>query len=864
MNRHQRRANAKLGNPPVDRSAASMLAQGLDYHKAGKLAEAEECYRRILAIQPSHPDALQLVGSIAYQVGRYEVAAEWIRKAIRLDGTNPAWFSNLGLALERSGRFEESLASHNKALELKPDYAEAFNNRGNALKALGRIDEALASYDQALALNANYADALNNRGNILQMFNRLDEAVASYDRAQGLKPDYADASNNRGNALKQLGRIEEALRSYDTAVALSPNSATAFNNRGMALKDIGRCEEALANFDAALALNLDFVEAHNNRGVALAEVRRYDEAMSCYDTALTLSPHLTAVLNNRGNLLQELGRIEQALADYDKALALDPDYADAANGRGSILQKLDRTPEAEITLRRAIEVKPDYSEAYCNLGTVLIDLGKLFEAEIAIRRAVELKPNSIPALCNLGKLLGDLGRSDEAEAMIRHAVALQPDHPEGHFHLGTVLIKSGRLDEAETATRHAIALDPDLAGAHHNLGVALMELGRLTEAREAAERAVALAPREPLHFRQLGEVRKYVAGDSCLMALEALSNDEAALGTGKQIDLHFALAKAYADIGRTEDEFRRLLAGNRLKRARIDYDETSVLDEIDRVQQVFSSEFMRSAPVAGEPSAKPIFILGMPRSGTTLVEQILASHPEVFGAGELNLFERSVGDVRSAIQEAPAYPEITSHMADEHFRELGGRYLAGIRRLAPAASRITDKMPANFLFAGLIHLALPNATIIHTVRNPVDTCISCFSKLFTEGNFHSYDLAELGRYYRRYQALMTHWHRVLPPGRILDVHYEDTVADVEAVARRIVAHCGLSWDQRCLDFHRTERAVRTSSATQVRKPIYASSIGRRYVYGPLLEPLLAALSPPDPSFATDGARELRSPSSANR
>ena len=358
---------------------------------------------------------------------------------------------------------------------------------------------------------------------------------------------------------------------------------------------------------------------------------------------------MTAVLNNRGNLLQELDRINQALADYDRALALDPDYADAVNGRGSILQKLDRTHEAEVTLRRAIELRPDYSEAYCNLGTVLIDLGNLFEAEIAIRHAVELKPNSTAALCNLGKLLGDLGRCDEAEAVIRHAVALKPHHSEGHFHLGTVLNKSGRFDEAETATRRALELNPNLAGAHHNLGVVLMELGRLTEAREAAERAVTLAPREPLHFRQLGEVRKYVAGDSFLTALEALSNDEAALGIGKQIDLHFALAKAYADIGRAEDEFRRLLAGNGLKRLRIDYNETSVLNEIDRVQQVFSSEFMHTTRVAGEPSAKPIFILGMPRSGTTLVEQILASHPQIFGAGELNLFERSVGDVRSAI-----------------------------------------------------------------------------------------------------------------------------------------------------------------------------------------------------------------------
>jgi tetratricopeptide (TPR) repeat protein len=656
-----------------------------------------------------------------------------------------------------------------------------------------------------------------------------------------LKPGYVDAWINHGVALRQLGRVEKALQCYDTAMALGSNSAGVRNDRGTILKDIGRVEEALADFDAALALNPDFVEAHNNRGVALAEIRRYDEAISCYDAALLLRPELVVVLTNRGNLFQELGQIDQALADYDKAMALDPNSADAVNGRGSILQKLDRTCEAEIALLRAIELRPNYSEAYCNLGSVLIDLGHLAEAELVIRHAVGLKPNSIPALCNLGKVLSDLGRSDEAAAAIQRAVALKPDHPEAQLHLGHLLIKSGRLAEAEAATRRAIELNPNLASAHHNLGVALMEIGRLAEAREAAERAVALAPREPLHFRQLGEVRQYLAGDSYLTTLEALSKDETSLGITKQIDLNFALAKACADIGHREDEFHRLLTGNRLKRSRINYDETSALSEIDRMRDVFSTEFMRTTQVAGENSPKPIFIVGMPRSGTSLVEQILASHPQVFGAGELKLLERSIRDISSSMQEVPDYPRIAQHMTAGHFGELGVRYLAGIEQLAPTASRITDKMPANFQFVGLIHMALPCSTIIHTVRDPADTCISCFSKLFTEGNFHTYDLAELGRYYRRYESLMAHWHRVLPPGRILDVHYEDTVTDVEATARRIVAHCGLPWDQCCLDFHRIERAVRTSSAAQVRRPIYASSVGRRHVYGPLLKPLLAEL-----------------------
>ena len=859
LNRRQRRANAKLGHRSINPAAAGLLEQGLECQRAGKLVEAEEHYRRILAMQPDHADAVQLIGSIAYQVARYDVAAEWIRRAIKLDPNNPAWFSNLGLALERQGKLEESLASHNKALELKPDYADAFNNRGNVLNALGWIDEALASYDKALALQPNYAEALNNRGNILHILDRPDEALASYDRALELKPDYADAFNNRGNVLKTLGRTDEALTSYNTAAILNPSQAAALNSRGMLLQEMNRSEEALASFDAALAANPDFVEAHNNRAVALTRVRRPDEALLSYDRALALSPGLVAVLNNRGNLLQELDRIDEALADYDKALALEPDFVGAINGRGSALQKLNRTREAEQALQRAIQLAPDYVDAYCNLGIVFTDYGRLAEAEAVIRHAVALRPDHVASLCNLGKVLGDLGKYDEAEAAIRRAIAINPDHAEAHFNLGNALIALGRPDEAETVTRRAIALKPTLAGAHHNLGVALMDLGRLTEAREAAEQAVALAPREPMHFRQLGEVRKYTDGDPYLTALEVLLRDEGTLSVAKQTELHFALAKAYADIGRPEDEFRRLVAGNKLKRACIEYDEAAVLGVIDRTQQVFTSEFIQAAQGVGEPSQKPIFIVGMPRSGTTLIEQILASHPQVHGAGELKLLDRAVIDVHAAMRDAPAYPELALHMSGEDFRELGRQYLAGIQLLAPAASHITDKMPPNFVFAGLIHLALPNATIIHTVRDPVDTCISCFSKLFTEGNFQTYDLAELGRYYRHYRALMAHWHRVLPPGRIIDVNYEDTVADVEAVARRVVAHCGLPWDRKCLDFHRTERVVRTSSATQVRKPIYTSSIGRGRAYGALLQPLLAELQPlvlgPDSGPRQSGAAE---------
>jgi hypothetical protein len=323
------------------------------------------------------------------------------------------------------------------------------------------------------------------------------------------------------------------------------------------------------------------------------------------------------------------------------------------------------------------------------------------------------------------------------------------------------------------------------------------------------------------------------------VALEKIAKDSAALSVDDRIELHFALAKAYEDVGRPAEAFSQLLDGNALKRRQIAYNEANALGMFDRVRAAFTPELFRTWQNVGHPSPAPVFVIGMARSGTTLVEQILASHQHVFGGGELKHFEEAAQAILRKFGDTPTFPEAVSDMTDDDFSALGAHYLARIERLDPNALRITDKMPSNFVFAGLIHLALPNATIIHTIRDPVDTCLSCFSKLFMEGQDHTYDLAELGRYYRQYQALMAHWHTVLPPGRVLDVRYEDIVADLEGQARRLIAHCGLNWDPRCLDFHQTERPVLTASAAEVRQPIYNSSVGRWRVHEEALGALLA-------------------------
>jgi hypothetical protein len=336
---------------------------------------------------------------------------------------------------------------------------------------------------------------------------------------------------------------------------------------------------------------------------------------------------------------------------------------------------------------------------------------------------------------------------------------------------------------------------------------------------------------------------KFTPDNPHLKTMHAMRDGSVPLTDTDRLQLDFALAKAYADLKDHKRSFERLLSGNKLKRAQIQYDEAAAFALFDRIETVFTPALVRKIENlgGGDRSPVPIFVMGMPRSGTTLVEQILASHPQVHGAGELKAFNDVVNEVRGPDGQTIPYPEFLPALDARSIGKIGARYLTEIRKLAPQAPHITDKMPSNYYFAGLIHLALPNAKIVHTIRDPVDTCISCFSKLFTAEQNHTYDLGELGRYYRRYQQLMEHWRRVLPPDRILDVRYEDVVADLETQARRIVSHCGLVWDDRCLSFHETDRPVRTASATQVRQPIYNSAVGRWRVYEEFLGPLLTAL-----------------------
>jgi tetratricopeptide (TPR) repeat protein len=667
--------------------------------------------------------------------------------------------------------------------------------------------------------------------------------------AAAAEPDNAEARHMLGIIAHQSGKLAEAIEHVRRAIAIDPNVALYHANLGEMYRLADRCDEALAAGRRALALDPSHAGACSNVGIALFDQGKFEEALAHYDRAIALDADFAQAHSNRGNALLRLKRFAVAEHAYRSAIELQPSFAEAWNNFGTCLRELKRPEEAETAYRKALELAPNNPDTLDNLALAAKDLERLEEAADLLRRALVIDARNDKFHVHYASVLLDQKEIDGAAAAAERAGALNPVNHDVPNVLGRVAFERGDLEAAVAHYRRALQLKPDLADAYNNMGNALKELGQLQEAEGAYLEALRLDPNVTGVHVNLADSRKFAPGDPYLAAMEALAAKTDGLSKTDRMQLDFALGKAYADLKEHGRSFAHLLAGNAAKRATIAYDEQATFALFDRIEATFTKRLVAEKAGGGDPSRAPIFI--MPRSGTTLVEQILASHPSVHGAGELQTFNKVVLTVRGADGNTISFPDFVDALDASAMQRIGAAYLAELRKVALGAERIADKMPSNYYFAGLIRLALPNAKIIHTVRDPIDTCISCFSKLFSAEQNHTYDLGEVGRYYKRYERLMAHWHRVLPTGTILDVRYEDVVADFETQARRLIAHCSLSWHDNCLSFHKTERPVRTASATQVRQPIYNSAIGRWRVYEQHLGPLLDAL---DRNRATPGSQ----------
>jgi tetratricopeptide (TPR) repeat protein len=647
---------------------------------------------------------------------------------------------------------------------------------------------------------------------------QIEDAERYFKKTLRLQPRHVPALNLYSILLTQTRRFEEAELYVTRALQENSNSDASFYNYGVILMGLKRPADALVQFNKALAINGTVADTRRGLGDAYLELKRYREAVSEFDKALALDPNLIDALIGKARALAALDELKAGLEIIDRALTLQRNHALAWLTRGNILNDLERYTDALNAYAQALGIKGDLAEAWLGRGRSYIELKRPQEALSTFDRLLSLSSDDSDVHAGRGDALRELGRHDQALAAYTNAIQLKPDNARAHDSMAGLLLELGQIDDAQRFIRKAIDIDPTVAS----------------------------------FYLTLESTKKFTADDPDLAVMESLAASDAPISKRDMKHLHFALGKAYADIGDHRRSFQHYLSGNAAERVKTAYDEHDVLAFFGKIENTITAELIAGKSGAGSPSRRPIFIIGMPRSGSTLVEQILASHPDVQGAGEIPAFSKAMEDTCKEMSDAGirdmAYPAIVPELNGSALASLGTKYLNRLEELAPDGHRVTDKMLGNFFYAGFIHLVLPNAVILHTARNPVDTCISCFSKTFRDAHPYTYDLAELGRYYVHYQNLMTHWHRVLPAGRILDVLYEDVVADLETQARRIVAHCGLEWDDRCLSFYKTERPVRTASLTQVRQPIYKSSIERWRVYEDFLTPLLNELGvTPKPS-----------------
>jgi tetratricopeptide (TPR) repeat protein len=641
-------------------------------------------------------------------------------------------------------------------------------------------------------------------------------------------------------ALTQQKQHAEAERAARQLIDTYPSDGVLWQVLGVSLRSQGMLADAVDALRRAVMLSPLNASGHYLLGDSLITLQQPREAAESFHRARTLKPDLADAHFKFGNALAMQHRHNEAIAAYERVLELCPDSSQARAHLGFALARIGRHADAESHLRIALRTQADNVLINNALGVALHAQSRMSEAADSFRRVVALDPAAAEAHANLGHALRELGNYADAETHCRRAIALNDQMVQTHVDLGDSLYMLERYAEAEQSYRRALELKPDFAKAQIGLGRSHFRQGRLKGARESLERAIALDPNSVEAYGNLASLRRFVPGDPEPARMEELVAQLPFVSQESRIRFFFALGKVREDLGRYDEAFAAYAQGNQLKHAQLSPNEAGWISLIDNIRAVFNESFFVGRPTPPSHGRSPIFIVGMPRSGTSLIEQILSTHPDIHGAGELPHLENLVfGLAAEAGQPNVHYPQVAASLSEQALAQLGHAYVEQAWRFVPDVARVTDKMMSNFLHIGMIRLMFPNAKIIHAMRDPMDSCFSCYATLFAKSNLRfAYELGSLGRYYVRYIELMQHWHRVLPSGAIIDVRYEDVVADTEGQASRLLEYLELPWDPRCLNFHENERIVRTASAAQVRRPIYGSSVARWKHFDVHLAPLL--------------------------
>ena len=555
---------------------------------------------------------------------------------------------------------------------------------------------------------------------------------------------------------------------------------------------------------------------------------------------MSLSPNPTAPRQVASLLalateLLRAGRIADAVTPLRDAALIEPFNATIQHDLGLACLELGRMTDAIAAFQRAIGIDPRYTDAYFRLGIALEKKGDLRAAIAAYDRATQLLPSLTEAWFRAGALVYTLGHLDEAIGCFRRAAATGGNSSFGRLGKARALLTEERNQEAEQVLRKTLAREPGNAIAHDLLGNLLSEYGRFDEARECFQRAITLAPMLAGSYYDLVRCRRVTSDDDGLLQQMEGALATPGLEAAQLLRVHLAIGKAADDLGDYSLAMQHFDAADDVRRGFGFFDSAAFSTQVDRLIARCTTELLAEAPELGSRETTPILIIGMPRSGTTLVEQIVSMHPEVGAGGELNFWNERGATWHRSAAEGNAKPVVTS----EFLAKAAADYLSVLRGIAPKAARVTDKMPFNFLWAGLIHLAFPQSIIIHCRRAAVDTALSIHQTHFNPGLAFPTGGTELVEYFRCYRRVTDHWRRVLPAERYVEVDYEELTREPEPIIRRMIAASGLTWHDACLRHERNPRAVKTPSKWQTRQPIYRTSVARWRRYEPFLGPLRA-------------------------
>ena len=639
---------------------------------------------------------------------------------------------------------------------------------------------------------------------------------------------------SRGQAQLAGEQAEEILRRYPA----EPNSLFVV---AAALRAQGSGPEALDRLEALVRQAPDFALAQQELGFALADAGDLPRAIEALQKAVAIQPGLPGSWKLLAELFSAAGNVESAAEASNQLLlatSTEPELIRAVN-----LFREGKIAQSESLCRKFLFDNPANVTAIRLLADIGIKVGAWDDAENLLARCLELAPDFRLARLNYAQVLSQREKLVQALAQVELLLASEPDRPTYLVLKGATLVKKGDFDQALACYEYLLSRHPPRPMGTLVYGHALKTVGRQQEAIAAYRRSIALRPSFGDAYWSMANLKTFRFEDSDIEAMrQQIQAPDGSLED--HFHLCFALGKALEDRGEYEESFRHYHRGNTIKEKLEKYDADRTTDDLRRMTAICTAELFSERAGQGCSASDPIFIVGLPRSGSTLLEQILASHSRVDGTKELidiPAMVRRLGGKRKA-KQVSRYPEILRDLDSDQLRALGEEYLERTRIQRGSAPFFIDKMPNNFSHIGLIHLILPNARIIDARRHPMAACFSAYTQLFAKGQSFTYGLSNIGRYYRDYVEMMDHWDRVLP-GKVLLVHYEDVVAGTESQIRRILDHCGLPFEEACLKFHRTERAVRTASSEQVRQPIYSGALDHWRHYEPWLDELKQSLGP---------------------